>query len=114
MVQLLGARGFQSLVRTYSLRRSAGLDDDDEEDDMILSNFRRRPRKKQSLGDRYPPIPNENGRELMRSGEYGGRDTYTDTGRKRKDSLAKRLMYRRLGLDVRGSQIRSNRLIAQV
>lgn len=114
MLQLLGARGFQSLLQNYRARISGSVNDDDEEDDMILSNFRRRSRKKKNIEDCYPPVPNDNGKELMKSGKYGSQDTHTDIRRKRKDTLAKRLMWRRLGLDVRGSQTRSNRLIAQV
>ncbi|KAJ4507583.1 hypothetical protein HRR83_004163 [Exophiala dermatitidis] len=98
-----------------------GGDDEDDEDDMILEGSgpfgslhgRRRRRRPKPPEDRFPKVPSDNGRALMNSGLYGSRDDFVDILRKRRRTVAERLMWRRLGVDGRSSMRRQNRLIAQ-
>ena len=94
--------------------RTRDADSDDDEQIGGYGGFgtRRRRRPKPS-GDRFPKIPSEAGKLLMQSGVHGSQPHFTDTRRKRKISLAEKLMYRRLGVDARSSAIRSNRLLSQ-
>lgn len=50
----------------------------------------------------------------MDSGMYGANENFVDTRRRRKNNLSERLMWRRLGLDARGTSRRANRYLAQV
>ena len=66
------------------------------------------------MGERFPKIPSEQGKELMDSGIYGSNEYFVDRRRKRKNNLSERLMWRKLGLEARGSSRRANRYLAQV
>ncbi len=108
----------QLLTRGVFSGRAANTSvDDEEDDDGEARNGRfgsRRRRKPQNCENKYPRIPSDEGRELMRSGIYGSRDHFGDISRKRKRNISERLMWRRLGDDARGSYRRANRLISQV
>lgn len=69
----------------------------------------RRPRREQ-----FPKVPNEAGRELMGSGDFGNNSHYVDELKKRKKALATRLMWRELGIDVNGPRTRPTQSISQV
>ena len=88
-------------------------DDDEDSDDRSWTPYGRRRRKPKFVGEKYPKIPSVEGQELMNSGTYGQRDHFMDLRRKRRSTVAERLMWRRLGLDARGSARRQNRLLSQ-
>ncbi len=108
----------QLLTRGVFHGRAANIGiDEDEDDDREARNGRfgsRRRRRPQNCENKYPKIPSDEGREIMRSGIYGSRDHFGDIRRKRKKNISERLMWRRLGEDARGSYRRANRLISQV
>ncbi|KAL8863475.1 MAG: hypothetical protein Q9178_000156 [Gyalolechia marmorata] len=60
----------------------------------------------------YPPIPSEEGKRLMSSGTFGETGSYEGKLGKRKDRLARRLIYREMGVS-QDSPGRANRLISQ-
>jgi DDB1- and CUL4-associated factor 11 len=90
-------------------------DDDDDDDDFGYGGLRTRRRRQrpQPKGDRFPKLPSEEGMALMNSGIYGQRDTHLDIRRKRRRTVAERLLWRRLGLEARSSMKRQNNLLAQ-
>ena len=90
-------------------------DNGDDDDNAGYGGFgsRRRARPK-NLENRFPKVPSEEGRALMTSGIYGSRDHFSDIRRRRKTNVSERLMWRRLGMEPRGSYGRANRLISQV
>ncbi len=99
-----------SHYRQNRAQRASG--DDDEEWGSGYGGFppRRRPKPR---GDRFPKVPSEAGQALMDSGTYGSNENFVDKRRKRKNNLSERLMWRRLGLDARGTCRRANRYLAQ-
>ena len=115
--QVLGQHGplRRLLMSHYRLVNRRDQDEDDEDYSLGYGGFsNRRRRKPKAGGNRFPKVPSEQGRALMASGIYGGRDNFTDVRRKRKTNVSERLMWRQLGLDPRSSTRRANRLIAQV
>lgn len=85
------------------------LDDGDEEGDAHGEQRRRRTKGRATL----PLVPNEEGGRLMINGTFGQTGNYEDKLRKRKNRLARRLMYRELGVSME-SPTRCNKLISQV
>jgi DDB1- and CUL4-associated factor 11 len=73
----------------------------------------RRRRRPTNFEDKYPKVPSEEGRALMRCGSYGSRDDFADIRRRRKNNISERLMWRQLGIKPRGSHRRANHLISQ-
>lgn len=114
--QLLGTNGplRRLLLSHYRIiNHPHGALDDDDDDIDIISGFGRRRRRPKFTGERFPKVPSETGKALMNSGIYGQRDDFTDIRRRRKTTVSERLMWRRLGLEARGSARRHNRLLAQ-
>ncbi|KAL9599967.1 MAG: hypothetical protein Q9179_003384 [Wetmoreana sp. 5 TL-2023] len=109
IMRLFGHAGLRDLFTTH-LGHASGNPADDEEADGY-SGSRRRRRAKGSTG-RYPPVPSEEGRNLMASGIFGEDGYFEDKLRKRKERLATRLMYRELGVHA-DSPHRTNRLASQ-
>ena len=111
--QILGSQGTlrRLLMQRYRLLQPGGRrviidnvddDDDDDDDDDNYGVFRRRSsRRPKHTGDPFPKIPSDAGRALMDSGNYGQRDDFTSTRRRRGTTFSERLMWRRLGLDPR-------------
>jgi hypothetical protein len=98
-------------------RSTVAVDEGDEnnsDDAGYGGSGSRRRRRPKNLENRFPKVPSEEGRALMRSGIYGSRDHFSDVRRRRKNNISERLMWRRLGFDPRGSHQRANRLISQV
>jgi WD repeat-containing protein 23 len=89
-------------------------DDDDDEEVSWFGNGRRRRRAARTVvGDRYPPIPNEDGKKLMESGTFGNNDRcrhgacgvpFNKTVQRQKRKLAWRMMDRELAVESRGRQ----------
>ncbi|KAI5357589.1 Putative WD40/YVTN repeat-like-containing domain superfamily [Septoria linicola] len=120
LLQLLSHAGLRGLFQTGITTRSQGrtrhaaLEDDDEDDDDELQHYgsrRRRAARRSFAGDRYPPIPSEEGGELMQSGTFGNNDRClhsacgeplnTET-RRHKRKLAYRMLDREMGVENRG------------
>nr|POF01700.1 lec14b protein [Quercus suber] len=90
-------------------------DDDDEDDEEETYNrgygARRRRRPRPFIGDRYPPIPSPEGKELMESGRFGSNDrcdhsacgvplSQSTLGKRKR--LARRVFDREMGIGNRG------------
>lgn len=105
----------QILLSRYRIITPSGralfAEDEDDEDGHYARQRRRRAEKPK--GDRWPKVPNQNGKTLMNSGLYGSQDTHVDIRYKRRKTLSERLMWRRLGVEPRSSMRRQNNLIAQ-
>ncbi|KAL8763863.1 MAG: hypothetical protein Q9184_000459 [Pyrenodesmia sp. 2 TL-2023] len=84
------------------------LDGGDEERVAHGSQRRRRTKGRAKL----PPVPSEEGERLMADGTFGETRSYEDKLGKRTDRLARRLMYRELGVSME-SPTRCNKLISQ-
>ena len=112
IIRLLGANGLRRMLQSHGLigtRTLRGLDDNELEDGY--GGLRRRRTRDPN---RFPKVPSDVGKELMDSGIYGSRDGFVDVRRQRKTNLSQRLMWRKLGVEARGTQRRANQLIAQV
>lgn len=113
-------------TRSQARRTHMQLDENEEDDDdeSYLENGSRRARRsrRNATGDRYPPIPSANGKELMTSGRFGANDRCehtacglpysTETQRKRR-KLARRVLDREMGVGNRGRAGALNNLAAQ-
>ncbi|CAK1359650.1 LEC14B protein [Cercospora beticola] len=120
LLQLLSHAGLRGIfqhsgitTRSQGAGRHVMLDDDDEDDDEYspYGARRRRPARRAVVGDRYPPIPSEEGAKLMQSGTFGNNDRcrHTSCGlplnqdvRRHKRKLAYRMLDRELGVENRG------------
>jgi hypothetical protein len=114
---VLGSNGPLRRLLLNHYRRDRGHRASDDDDDEYMSGYggfgprRRRPKV---TGERFPKIPSVQGQALMDSGLYGCNEYFVDRRRKRKNNVSERLLWRKLGLDARGSSRRANRYIAQV
>lgn len=114
IVRLLGANGLRRMLQSHGLIGNGiirGLDDD--EDHAGYGGTLRRRRRRPKDENRFPKVPSDEGKVLMKSGIYGAADTWADRRRHRKANISQRLMWRRLGVEARGTQKRANQLIAQ-
>lgn len=102
ILRLLSRHGLQDLFRIH---QANALTDPTQNDDLENGGNTGR--------GSYPPIPSEEGRRLMSSGTFGETGSYQGKLGKRKDRLARRLIYRELGVN-QDSPGRANRLISQV
>ena len=110
-MQLLGHTGLRQLLARH---RFSGFDPSFlAEDDVEACESWGRTRAKRAKSKRFPPVPSEEGRRLMDGGDFGRSQSYKDTMRKRKPSLARNLMNRETGLDAQNSSLPASR-IAQV
>ncbi|KAL8889938.1 MAG: hypothetical protein Q9215_002863 [Flavoplaca cf. flavocitrina] len=113
ILRLFGQHGLQDLFRTHQTHASGNPPlDDNEDDDGYMARGTRRRRRGQHHASRYPPIPSEAGKRLMASGTFGESGFYEDKLRKRKDRLARRLIYRELAVN-QDTPARANKLISQ-
>lgn len=115
MMRLLGNAGLRRLFANHRGSESGALnaDDDDEIEDGYGGLGPRRRRRPKGATKQFPPIPSEEGRQLMNSGTFGETEYYGDILRKCGSRMAQRLMIRELGTSI-GSPVRSNGLISQV
>jgi len=91
-------------------------DDEDDDDDYFPNRGypRRRHARRRNLDpNRFPKIPNPEGRKLMQSGVFGAKDSRIERAIHRKSSVSQRLLWRRLGIEPRSTARRHNRLISQ-
>ncbi|KAL8839060.1 MAG: hypothetical protein Q9170_001896 [Blastenia crenularia] len=110
ILRLFGNTGLRELFTTH--RGHAYGDSDEQTDDGYGGIRNRRLRHGNKVPGRYPPIPSEEGRRLMSNGIFGDNEYYEDKLRKRKDRLARRLMYRELGVHADAPK-RTNKLVSQ-
>ena len=100
-MQLLGHAGLRRILANHA-NGGAGItlqtDQDDLAEGLGMVGSRRRTRAKRAR-NKFPDVPSEEGRILMNVGTFGTTEYYRDRLRKRKASLAKRLMSREIGND---------------
>ena len=114
---VLGSHGpLRRLLLSHYRRDRASRASDDDEDEYAsgYGGFAPRRRRPKITGDKFPKIPSEQGKALMSSGIYGYNENFVDRRRKRKANVNEKLLWRKLGLDARGSSRRANRYVAQV
>ena len=88
-------------------------EDNDEIEDGYGGPGPRRRRRPIGAIPQFPPIPSEEGRKLMDSGDFGEKKCLGEIPGKRTSQLARRLMLRELGTSIDPPE-RSNRLISEV
>ncbi|KAL8953985.1 MAG: hypothetical protein Q9222_000195 [Ikaeria aurantiellina] len=114
-MRLFGHSGLRDLLTTHRSGAAGDLlpgeDDDGDEELGGISTWRRRRRAKRP-SKQYPTVPSEEGKRLMESGTFGDCGYYEDKLRRRKERLARRLIYRELGSHA-DSPSRTNKLISQ-
>jgi WD repeat-containing protein 23 len=142
ILQLLSHAGIRGILqpsagpttRSQGVRRHVHLDEDgeedaeDDEDDDDDESYlgyggrRTRQRRRAFTGDRYPPIPSKEGKELMESGTFGNNDRCEHTacglpfsqetlGKRKR--LSRRMLDREMGIENRGRARVLNGLAAQ-
>lgn len=116
VLSLLNAGGLRRILQTHGLLGGSGLfADDDDDDEYGYGGYRvRRRRANRAAGHAFPKVPSENGRALMNSGSYGNNLNYVDEQKKRKKTLAAKLMWRELGIGTPSDQKRDVRAVFQV
>jgi WD repeat-containing protein 23 len=87
-------------------------DEDEDDEEFGFLRYSRRPRR--SGAENLPKVPSDEGTELMRSGDFGDDPYYVDMLKKRKKTLAAKIMWRELGVDVSGRQRLGVQSTAQV
>lgn len=115
-MQLLGHAGLQRLFTNHRSAESGVLDVDDDDDyfdDGYGGIGTRRRRRKKCANAKLPPVPNEEGKNLMDAGSFGTTHHFQHVTEKRKIRLARSLMSRELGVD-RISSLRISKLMSQV
>lgn len=108
LLSILAPTGLPRALRHPGWR--GGIDDDYGDDDFGIFSFRKR---RHGASDEPPKVPSDAGTELMGTGDFGSNSHYVDELRKRKKTMATKLMWRELGLDTAGKQ-RPTRSISQV
>lgn len=112
LMDTVSAARIVNVMSYHGLRpffRHSRISDDVDDGSGHFGYASRRPRREQ-----FPKVPNEAGRELMGSGDFGSNSHYVDELKKRKKALATRLMWRELGIDVNGPRTRATQSISQV
>jgi len=97
-------------------------EEEDDELEYLGHNASRRRHRRTFDGDRYPPIPSQEGKKLMANGTFGANDRCSHsacgsplsqaTQRKRK-RLARRMFDREMGVESRGRRRALSSLAAQ-
>ncbi|EYE96140.1 WD40 repeat domain-containing protein [Aspergillus ruber CBS 135680] len=110
-IQRISAARIVNVMSYHGLRpffRHSRISDDVDDGSGHFGYASRHPRREQ-----FAKVPNEAGRELMGSGDFGSNSHYVDELKKRKKALATRLMWRELGIDVNGPRTRATQSISQ-
>lgn len=100
LLNLLASNGLRHILH-YNGWRGGTLGDEDD-DDEVFGFLRYSRRSRRSGAENLPKVPSDEGTELMRSGDFGENPSYVDMLRKRKKTLAAKIMWRELGVDVSG------------
>jgi WD repeat-containing protein 23 len=112
VLSLLNAGGLRRILQTHGLLGGGLLAGDDDDDEYGYGGYRFRRRR--TAGHAFPKVPSENGRALMNSGSYGNNLNHVDEQKKRKKTLATKLMWRELGIGTPSNQKRDVRTVFQV
>lgn len=117
LLNLLAANGLRHILHSNAWHGNFVEEENNEEDDYDDDDFgffRYRRERRQAHHD-PPKVPSDEGRELMDSGDFGTNAYYVDELKKRKRTLATKIMWRELGVDVSDSGARRDpRFISQV
>ncbi|KAF9889788.1 hypothetical protein FE257_006878 [Aspergillus nanangensis] len=111
LLNLLASNGLRHILHSNAWRGNFVEEDDNDDDEFGFFRYRSRARRS---GNHSPPkVPSEEGTKLMSSGDFGSNQYYVDKLKKRKRTLATRLMWRELGLDVSGAPKRDVQAVTQ-
>ncbi|CAG7970780.1 unnamed protein product [Penicillium nalgiovense] len=121
LFELLASSGLQHILQangwpTAMEEEQEQLENEDDElsDEDFMPIFRNRLRARRSTETlKLPPVPNPEGKKLMREGHFGTDQFYGDRLRQRKKFLATSLMWRELGIDTDGVRKRAGQSISQ-
>jgi len=118
MMQLLGHAGLRRILASHRAGGSGitfQLDEEDENDneDGYGGSETRRRRGAKGWKNRFPPVPDEEGKKLMDGGVFGSSEFYRDNRIQRKTMLVRKLMSRELGTD-RQQSTRAISAVSQV
>ena len=116
LLQLLGHADLQRLFTNHDTARAGSFGPDDDADVDLDDGYGgfgalRRPRLK-GAKTKPPPVPSEEGRELMNSGLFGTSTHYQNPPGV-KAQLARSLLSRELGID-RTNPVTTNKLLSHV
>ena len=114
MLQLLGNAGMLRLFANHGAIRLVGLqnnDDSSSDNGYGLGNWKKRRSKCDKA--KFPPVPSNEGRELMKSGIFGSSADAHNAIVRRKTLIHRDLMRRELGIGNQ-SPPRINEVISQV
>ena len=116
LLNLLASNGLRHILHYNGLHDATvpGEEEGEEDDDYEFGFLGYRRRARRSGGHQFPKVPSDEGAELMGSGNFGSNLHYVDRLKKRKRSLATKIMWRELGVDVSGTQRRDVQSITQV
>lgn len=115
LMQLLGHAGLQRLFTNHNMAHagSFGADDEDMDLDDGYGGFGvRRRQRPRGAKTKPPPVPSEEGRQLMESGIFGT-SVHSQICPRIKTRLARSLMGRELGVD-RVNSVTTNKLLSHV
>ncbi|OJJ43475.1 hypothetical protein ASPZODRAFT_74378 [Penicilliopsis zonata CBS 506.65] len=113
LLNLLASNGLRQILNPNAWRGgiATGNDDDYDDDDIGSFTYRRRRRRAENIP--YPDVPSKDGTELMGSGDFGSNSYYVDESKKRRKTLAHRLMWRELGTGTVGARRRAAQSVFQ-
>lgn len=114
LLNLLASNGLRHILSYDGWPAGAGDEDDDDDEDPYQGFFRYRRQPRRANNAQFPKVPSEEGTRLMRTGNFGSDSHYVDELKKRKRTLATRMMWRELGIDVSGGPKREVQSISQV
>ena len=115
LMQLLGHAGLQRLFTNHNAADAGlfGPDDEDVDLDDGYGGFGvRRRQRPRGAKTKPPPVPSEEGRNLMESGLFGT-SIHSQVRPRTKTRLARSLMSRELGVD-RINSVTTNKLLSHV
>lgn len=112
LLNLLASNGLRHILHYNGWRRGTLGDEDEDDEEFGFLRYSRRSRR--SGAENLPKVPSDEGTELMRSGDFGEDPYYVDMLKKRKKTLAAKIMWRELGVDVSGRHRLAVQSTAQV
>lgn len=112
LLQLLASNPLRDILHFDGWHGDTLFDDDDNDLGELLRHRMRTRRR--TMDNKYPKPPSEQGTELMGSGLFGSNPYYVDALRKRKRTIATKLMWRELRVYPDGAWKRERWSMAQV
>ncbi|BDD63393.1 hypothetical protein MAP00_008288 [Monascus purpureus] len=111
LLQLLASNPLRDILHFDGWHGDTLFDDDDNDLGELLRHRMRTRRR--TTDNKYPKPPSEQGTELMGSGLFGSNPCYVNTLRKRKRTIATKLMWRELRIYPDGAWKRERCSMAQ-